>query len=96
MLKIKVWCFLNQCFLYAGHYCTSKNIGELNTITNRDLERLKKWLQGNKLSLDVVVKTQAMVIGSQPNFSDMLLIVSLRQKIDFFLFHAMCSCQNLE
>ena len=20
MLKIKVWCFLDSCFLYAGHY----------------------------------------------------------------------------
>ena len=44
----------------------SKNIGELNTIKNRDLYCLNKWLQGNKLSLNVV-KTQAMVIGSQPN-----------------------------
>ena len=44
----------------------SKNIGELNTIINRDLDCLNKWLQGNKLSLNVV-KTLAMVIGSQPN-----------------------------
>ena len=21
ILEIKVWCFLNSCFLYAGHYC---------------------------------------------------------------------------
>ena len=45
----------------------SKNIGELNTIINRDLDCLNKWLQGKKLSVNVV-KTQAMVIGSQPNF----------------------------
>ena len=44
----------------------SKNIEELNTTLNRDLDCLNKWLQGNKLSLNVV-KTQAMVIGSQPN-----------------------------
>ena len=41
----------------------SKNIGELNSIINRDLDCLNKWLQGNKLSLNVV-KTRAMVIGS--------------------------------
>ena len=44
----------------------SKNIGELNTITSRHLDSLNKWLQSNKLSLNVV-KTQAMIIGSQPN-----------------------------
>ena len=44
----------------------SKNIGELNAIINRDLDRLNKCLQGNKMSLNVV-KTQAMVTGSQPN-----------------------------
>ena len=44
----------------------SKNIEELNTVINRDLDCLNKWLQGNKLSLNVV-KTQAMVIRSQPN-----------------------------
>ena len=41
----------------------SKNIGELDTIVNRDLDCLNEWLQGNKLSLNVV-KTQAIVIGS--------------------------------
>ena len=44
----------------------SKNIEELNTVINRDLDCLNKWLQGNKLSLNFV-KTQVMVIGSQPN-----------------------------
>ena len=44
----------------------SKNIGELNTVMNRDLDCLNKLLQGNELSLNVV-KTQAMAIGSQPN-----------------------------
>ena len=41
----------------------SKNIGELNTIINWDLDFLNERLQGNKLSLNVI-KTQAMVIGS--------------------------------
>ena len=47
----------------------SKNIGELNRVINGDLDCLNKWLQGNKLSLNVV-KTQAMVIGSQPNLKE--------------------------
>ena len=36
-------------------------------ILNRELDSLRKWLQGSKLSLNVL-KTQAMVIGSRPNF----------------------------
>ena len=30
------------------------------------LDSLKQWLEGNKLSLNVI-KTQAMVLGSRPN-----------------------------
>ena len=43
----------------------SKNIEVLIALLNRNLHCLSKWLQGNKLSLNVV-KTQAMVIGSRP------------------------------
>ena len=45
---------------------SSKNIDELNETLNSDLDSLKRWLEGNKLSLNVI-KTQAMVIGSRPN-----------------------------
>ena len=45
---------------------SSKNIDELNETLNSDLESLKQWLEGSKLSLNVI-KTQAMVIGSRPN-----------------------------
>ena len=45
---------------------SSNNIDDLNDKLNRDLNCLKQWLQGNKLSLDVI-KTQAMVVGSRPN-----------------------------
>ena len=45
---------------------SSKNIVDLNENLNRDLNCLKQWLQGNKLSLNVL-KTQAMVVGSRPN-----------------------------
>ena len=33
----------------------------------KELDSLRKWLQDNKLSL-TVLKIQAMVIGSRPNF----------------------------
>ena len=39
---------------------------DLNMTLNRELDSLRKRLQGNKLSLNVL-KTQAMVIGSRPN-----------------------------
>ena len=46
---------------------SSKNIDELNETLNSDFDSLKQWLEGNKLSLNVI-KTQAMVIGSRrPN-----------------------------
>ena len=41
----------------------------VNTVINRDLDRLNKWQQGNKLPLNVV-KTRGMVIGSQPNLKE--------------------------
>ena len=44
----------------------SKNIDELNETLSSGLDSLKQWLEGNKLSLNVI-KTQAMVIGSRPN-----------------------------
>ena len=45
---------------------SSKNITDLNENLNRDLCNLKQWLQGNKLSLNLI-KTQSMVVGSRPN-----------------------------
>ena len=44
----------------------SKNIHELNDTLDSDLDSLKQWPEGNKLSLNVII-TQAMVIGSRPN-----------------------------
>ena len=44
---------------------SSNNIDELNDDLSRDLNCLKHWLQGNKLSLNAI-KTQAMVVGSRP------------------------------
>ena len=42
---------------------SSDNIEEIDAVVNAELACLEKWLQGNKLSLNVV-KTQAMIIGS--------------------------------
>ena len=59
----------SEVTMYADDTSTShpsKNIDELNKTLNSDLDSLKQWLEGNKLSLNVI-KTQAMVIGSRPN-----------------------------
>ena len=45
---------------------SSKSNVDLSENLNRDLYNLKQWLQGNKLSLNLI-KTQATVVGSQPN-----------------------------
>ena len=45
---------------------TAKSVNDLNMTLNKELDSLREWLQGNKLSLNVL-KTQAMVIGSRPN-----------------------------
>ena len=42
---------------------SSDNIEEIDAVVNAELSCLEKWLQGNKLPLNVV-KTQAMIIGS--------------------------------
>ena len=45
---------------------TEKSVNDLNMTLNKELDSVRKWLQGNKLSLNVL-KTQAMVVGSRPN-----------------------------
>ena len=42
---------------------SSDKIEEIDAVVNAELACLEKWLQGNKLSLNIV-KTQAMIIGS--------------------------------
>ena len=49
----------------------SKKIHDLNKFMNEDLNCLKDWLQGNKLSLNVL-KTHAMVVGSRPKLKSIL------------------------
>ena len=59
----------SQVTMYADYTTlshSSKNIVGLSENLNRDLYNLKQWLQGNKLSLNLI-KTQAMVVGSRPN-----------------------------
>ena len=45
-------------------YYSSPSMNDINTAINADLEALRGWLEGNKLSLNVV-KTQGMIIGSR-------------------------------
>ena len=40
------------------------DISKLNEVINNDLERLQKWLMGNKLSLNAT-KTQSMLISTK-------------------------------
>ena len=42
---------------------SSKTLDELHMVLNAEFVDIEKWLQGNKLSLNVV-KTQVMIIGS--------------------------------
>ena len=45
-------------------YYSSPSMNDMNTAINADLEALRGWLAGNKLSLNVV-KTQGMIMGSR-------------------------------
>ena len=52
--------------MYAGDTAisfSSDNIEEIDAVVNAELACLEKWLQGNKLSLDVI-KTQTIILGS--------------------------------
>ena len=42
----------------------SLDINKLNEVTNNDLEKLQKWLIGNKLSLNAL-KTESMLISTK-------------------------------
>ena len=43
---------------------SSSSLADINQTLNSELNELKKWLQGNKLSLNVL-KTQALIVRSQ-------------------------------
>ena len=49
---------------------SSNSIEEINTVVNAELACLEKWLQSNKLSLNIV-KTQARIIGSARRLGQM-------------------------
>ena len=65
---------------------SSDNMEDLVVVVKSELSRLNRWLQGNRLSLNVV-KTQAMIMGSKQKLSRMKQTYSaiprfnLRQKI---------------
>ena len=59
--------------MYAGDIMmsySSKTLDELHMVLNAELVDIEKWLQGNKLSLNVV-KTQATKVGSMQNVNKM-------------------------
>ena len=59
--------------MYADYTMISyspKTLDELHRVLNAELVDIEKWLQGNKLSLNVV-KTKAMIVGSMPNANKM-------------------------
>ena len=43
----------------------SNNISQLNEVINEDPKRAEKWLNGNKLSLNIL-KTHSMLISTKP------------------------------
>ena len=45
-------------------------------VLNAELVVIEKWLQGNKLSLNVD-KTQAMIVGSMQNVNKMVMLPTL-------------------
>ena len=49
---------------------SSVNMEDLVAVVSSQLSRLNRWLQGNKLSLNVI-KAQAMIIGSKQKLSHM-------------------------
>ena len=65
-------------------YHSSKDIMQLNTALNEELRRLDMWLQGNKLSLNVV-KTRSILITTKqkkkyPTVSNQALQPSIRDE----------------
>ena len=65
---------------------SSDNMEDFVVVVKSELSRLNRWLQSNRLSLNVV-KTQAMIMGSKQKLSRMKQTYSaiprfnLRQKI---------------
>ena len=45
-------------------FYSSSSLADINQTLNSELNELKQWLQGNKLSLNVI-KTQAQIVGSR-------------------------------
>ena len=65
---------------------SSSSLVDIEETLNSELNDLKLWMQGNKLSLNVL-KTQAVAVGSQPKIKKItidhpqLLLVALKLKM---------------
>ena len=58
---------------------SSDNMEDLVSVVNSKLSRLNRWLQGNKLSLNII-KAQAMIVGSKQKLIHMKQSYSTIQK----------------
>ena len=48
---------------------SAKSVSDISNVMNYELESLRKWLSGNKLSLNVA-KTTSMLIGTRNTLQD--------------------------
>ena len=66
-----------QVTMYADDTSISfaaRSVNDLDVTLNKELDSLRNWPHGNKLSLNVL-KTQAMAIGSRPNLNKISTIL---------------------
>ena len=61
-------------------YHASESVSEISQAGNADLEALKGWLEGNKLSLNVA-KTDAIIIGSNGTLRKSTLSIQLNRTL---------------
>ena len=75
-----------MCADNASISYSSSSLVDIEQTLNSELNDLKLWMQGNKLSLNVL-KTQAMVVGSKPKIKKItvdhpqFLLVTLKLKM---------------
>ena len=58
-----------KVMMYADDTCisySSRSVTDITNAVNSDLQDRSTWLQGNKLTLDVV-KTQSVIFGTEPH-----------------------------
>ena len=77
-LKMKVM----QFYLFADDtsiYCDSDNLFNLQKIVNRELKKVRKWLEANRLALNID-KTNYVIFHSPTNKVDSFVRIKLGSK----------------